>query len=426
MEGVGTLTPSIFLQKEVMTVRKKASMIAALIAACALVGLLKGAEPAAEARTGFVFDPEKAGASANGGVSLLPKKQGGDAAPAKDCLRQWDDEAIFLDVAGVDRIKWKLLREQIEDQVNNFPRNPGMDAEAVNNARTVVFQVKLARLLRKYLQYSLIAVEARKLGFTVDPVEMEKNRELSRKGFAGKGAAGQRQLRLMKEPDSFYEHNLTNAMLWRAYAKKVVEPTVKISEEEVAELIKARHQENLDALATNHAKRVQMDMILREVKKGMTFGKAAETWSECQTSDTGGVFTDAEEKPQEIRQGDVRQEMEQAYATLKEGQVSGVVETPYSWHIVKLIKRKLDEDGKCESVNLAHIMLEKVLLKPELTPDQARQQLLDKQTTLLMGKKFLELLNTTKIDCLVPVREDPNAPKRKRTTKRVYKENDKK
>ena len=72
-----------------------------------------------------------------------------------------------------------------------------------------------------------------------------------------------------------------------------------------------------------------------------------------------------------LHRGDLRPEMEQAYDRLKPGEMSDVVETPYSWHIIKLLARHPKTEDEDASVEIAHIMLEKVPLLPELTAEQA-------------------------------------------------------
>ena len=135
-------------------------------------------------------------------------------------------------------------------------------------------------------------------------------------------------------------------------------------------------------------------------------------------------MSDVNDQPQRLHLGDLRPEMERAYERLKPGEMSDVVETPYSWHIIKLLARHPKTEDEEASVEIAHIMLEKVPLLPELTEEQARHKIENKKVREAMAVKFLELLKTTKIDCLVPLQGDSTKPGRKIPRKRVIKEGD--
>ena len=139
----------------------------------------------------------------------------------------------------------------------------------------------------------------------------------------------------------------------------------------------------------------------------MDFGEAAEKWSECNTADTKGVFMDEDENgvltPAHLTEGDVREELEQAYAKMQVGEISDVVETPYSWHILKLLARHEETDEDEASVELAHIMIEKAALRPELTEAQAKQRLTNAMLKYELAKQFADLVKTIPITCKIPL-----------------------
>ena len=372
---------------------------------------------------GFVVDIKNAEAVGRG-VSVKGTRPVAEQQDEVDVLRQFDDEAIFLDIEGQDRVKWKLLREEMEDIVNGFPRRPEMDETAVRDARKVVFNSRLSKLLRNYIRYAVFAVEARKHGISVPESAFVEQRERMKQELVKKGAAGRRQLARITAPESLYEHNLTNALLWQAYAEKVVRPSLTITAEEVAERISKQHADNVANAATNAFKRALAADLRKRLKSDPSaFAALAEKWSDCPSSDLGGVLTDVNDQPQRLHLGDLRPEMERAYERLKPGEMSDVVETPYSWHIIKLLARHPKTEDEEASVEIAHIMLEKVPLLPELTEEQARHKIENKKVREAMAVKFLELLKTTKIDCLVPLQGNSSETGgRKAPRKRVIRE----
>ena len=199
-----------------------------------------------------------------------------------------------------------------------------------------------------------------------------------------------------------------------------------VTAEEIKARVEKQHADNEVNAATNAFKMALVADLRKSLKSDPSaFAALAEKWSDCPSSDTGGVLTDVNEQPQRLHGGDLRPEMERAYEKLRPGEISDVVETPYSWHIIKLLARHPKTEEEDASVEIAHIMLEKVPLLPELTAEQARHKIENKKLREAMAVKFLELLKATKIDCLVPLQDDSTKSGGRRIPrKRVIKEGD--
>lgn len=354
------------------------------------------------------LDLENAPRTPGGGISLL--KGGSSSEDATfSILEGLGEEDVFLDVAGQDVLKWGTVKRQMEALQTPFPMRADMGEEGRAAALKMGFRMKFRKLMRDYIKYAVIAVEARRCGITADESEFSTERVKSQSYFKSLGKVGEKHLEMMSAPESFYEHNLTNALLWRAYMEQVVKPSIAISDDEITERIKLQEELNVAALATNEFKRIRIGKILRRVRpsdpsvKAIPFSKAAKIWSECPTADTGGVFTDVDEKPQQLVGGELRQELEMAYDSLKPGEISDVIETPYSWHILKLLKRNKETEDEEASVEVAHIMLEKVIMGPILTEDDARRRLMNAKVRIAMNDRLVDLLDTTKITCPIPI-----------------------
>lgn len=361
---------------------------------------------------GLVVEPSKLEKLDSNRLSLT----GGGKRSADAVMSQWSDDAVFLEIAGQDRLTWGLVREQMGEIV--LPPHPGATEDEIKDGKKYLFQTKLAKMLRSYIEYGVIAVEARRLGIRISPDECVAEREKVRDYWIQKGRAGERYLRLMEKPESYFEHNLTNALLWRAYSDQVVAPTIQISDEEIADRVKLQHEHNVAAAATNLIKRAQIEDILKKVKGGwlgfgrkVDFSEAARKWSDDDSSETGGELTDADEKTRKISSGELRIEIENAYKKMSPGDISDVIETPYSWHIIKLLARNPGVDGEGETVELAHIMLEKVRIVPEISSEQAREKIMKSRLKEAMKARFSKLLRATKISCLVPLFDKGKGPR---------------
>jgi hypothetical protein len=104
--------------------------------------------------------------------------------------------------------------------------------------------------------------------------------------------------------------------------------------------------------------------IQTKLNGGMEFGEAAEKWSDCESSLTRGVVMDAmEEHPERFEKGELPEAVEAALSQLKEGETSGIIETPTAWYIVRLLKRNISKDDEDSTVEIAQIMLEKEMLE---------------------------------------------------------------
>ena len=338
-------------------------------------------------------------------VMLLPfclMASGGAGTPVAtdDIVCALKDDDVLLKIGDHDVLKWGTFRRHL-NALDEDVKHPNLQT-AIKSA---AYKARFRKLLRDYVQYGVIAEAARKAGITIPAEEFERYRAMARKQYANMGEVGKRLSKLMDGPNSFYEQNLTNALLWLEYREKIIKPKVRVTDESIRNLIENRRQRNIRCMATNEVKRVFIHEILKKVRGGMDFAEAAKQWSDCESADAGGVLMDDvdDTKPARFEPGDNHPAIEKVCADLKEGEISEVAETPLAWHILKVMKRHPATDDAEASVELAHIMLEKEMLKPEYDEASARKTIYDRTLRSGTQAEFLELYKQTKIESKVPL-----------------------
>lgn len=334
-------------------------------------------------------------------------------------LAELKDDDVLVGIEGWDSLKWGLLRRHVEVLCAGIDR-PDMQVEGNAAVKKIAYNMRLRKLLKDYMEHAVFAVEAKRIGITVPPERFEEYRVKAREGYAQMGETGKALQALMDSGESFYEHNLTNALYWLAYKEQEMVHLCKTDEREIAKMIGIRHSANLDTTATNLQKRAFMTEILGKLKGGMDFGEAAEQWSESESSSTRGVVMDeADQVPARLAEGDLPAEVWSALSGLKDGETSGVVDTPLAWYIVRLLKRNAPEEEGGPTVEIAQIMVEKDLLDPEFSPKQAESYIESIKMQALMKATFQELVKKVKIDSRIPLWDSSAPSRRRKLVKRV-------
>ena len=153
-------------------------------------------------------------------------------------------------------------------------------------------------------------------------------------------------------------------VLAQKYAVDKLQEKMKASDEEVNAYL-ASHPE----LDTDKKNRAKAEEVLKRARSGEDFAKLAQEFSSDGSKDKGGDLG-------WFGHGDMVPEFEQAAYALKPGEISGVVQSKFGFHIIKLDERKTEtKDGKSEEkVHARHILISEAGSNPFGPPQSSREK----------------------------------------------------
>lgn len=313
-----------------------------------------------------------------------------------DIVKDLPDDAVFLKVGDNDVLKWGDVRRCVDAmvgvQLTGLFGAAAQGTDQMSEIRIGLYGTALTRLLRGYLLTSLVAQEARREGLRISEEEVKKDIG-SFKKRTGKVFTFQYQF-------------ATNLVYQRAYVDKHIRPNVKVADDEVAKVIKWRHDSNLSVPLTNAIYRAKIADLRKQIAEGkLEFADAAEKYSEC--SDCSANNGDC---------GPWEEDLDDLDPTLKAycfsapiGALSDVIEGADAYHVVKVksryvpTKKAREEDGEVSSVEVKHLQIDKWLLDPEFTLETATKFITDKKIAFELSEVQERLKKKAKIESVLPL-----------------------
>jgi parvulin-like peptidyl-prolyl isomerase len=195
----------------------------------------------------------------------------------------------------------------------------------------------------------------------------DDEKTLLRREYAGikiLEAEARAQVNAGKLPENFVKKVRLQSKLQLAqflastYSNDVLAKKTQATDDEIKQYI-AEHAE----LNLAEKKKAEANKILRRAKNGEDFAALARKFSEDPGSkDKGGLYLN-------LSEGSLDKDFEKAALALQPGQIApGIVETPYGYHIIKLVKkgRSRDSNGKLkQSYDVRHIFFSTTVKDPD-------------------------------------------------------------
>jgi len=261
--------------------------------------------------------------------------------------------AVFPAIPGsaktVDRIIAKVnesiitqseLEERVVVKVMNLRK---MNPQPMPSREEVVYEE-----LERMIEERLLIDAGKKLGLKVDEENVTKAiNEIKRTNGLNDGDL-EKMLQAESKSMEEYKSKISDQILISRVVGYEVRKRVTVSDEEIEEYynqhlkdywvperLQLRHilflMDDILLEGDKRIKKEKAQLALQKIRAGEDFIAVAKKFSEDLSASTGGDLG-------EIERGKMVPEFEKAAFMLKEGEVSGLVETPYGLHIIKVDK----------------------------------------------------------------------------------------
>jgi parvulin-like peptidyl-prolyl isomerase len=268
------------------------------------------------------------------------------AAPGSSAYVLAKDAAKVLPALDPDKntllVRSKLFDVTTTEIVQMFLDSMGNDAQKLKDLDLPRIKSIMENAGRQLGERKLLVQAAAKAGKSGSPEDLKKALEAQ---YARAGGENQ-YVELLKSKGmslDFVKKGIGEDLAIQKYIEGVVASVPPPAEAELRKIYQedktatVRHILLLTQGKTDREKaavRVRMEEILARARKGEDFAALArETTEDQQSKESGGLYDD-------FPRGQMVKPFEDAAFSVPVGQISGIIETPYGYHILKVEERK--------------------------------------------------------------------------------------
>jgi hypothetical protein len=321
----------------------------------------------------------------------------GKRVKEKPVLPDMQDGDPLIDVNGTV-LTWGAMKRTAELSVSDVRLPVGVTVEDFEAERDTLLMRNVYKLAKSFIRKTVLAQEATRRGLKVEADEFAARQAALAADMRKLGKKGDAYIKESTTPGSYVWQEVTHTALMAKLRDDSIRSSVTVSEAEIEDYIAKCAKENEANAVYNKGLRPKLEGLLKRIRAGEeTFADAAFKESDCDSSvDYGEMGI--------VKCEDLLPELVEALSKLEDGGLSDVVETPYSYHILKLNKKNLGflkkgDPGPAPVVafHFAHIMLERKEPKPVPTKEQARGDVRDLKVKKEMGDLEKKLVAEAKI-----------------------------
>jgi peptidyl-prolyl cis-trans isomerase C len=279
--------------------------------------------------------------AANSAPSAVPTGAATPAAPAAPAVKPVPEKLP----ATIARVNGEAIgKEEFEQAVKNLEARAGQPVPA--DRRAEVYR----GLLDQMIAYKLLLQQSKALKFTVADADVDNRIKQIQAQFPNEQAftkaMSDQHVTLDKLKKDQRDQLLIAKVIDTEVSSKISVTPKDVDDFYAKNTDKFKEPENIHAAhilitvpqgadaATKAKAKTQAEAILKEVRAGADFAAVAKQKSQDPGSAPGGGDLGSFAKGQMVPQ------FEEAAFKLKPGQVSAVVETPFGFHIIKVVEHK--------------------------------------------------------------------------------------
>lgn len=328
-----------------------------------------------------------------------PKQKQKPAPEPNELMPDLKPEDAAVTVEG-ETLKWGALLEMAALHVKRMRLPPSITELTPEERQSMMNQLTMRRvyeLAQRFAAKAMFAHEAKRRGAKLLPETVaDMERQVFNKLTLDKADA---LIAAYKKPDSFFSHEFTNSLYILAFRDQIVRPGIKVTYADVKKAMARVDATNALYAAENEAERRSMLEHREKIVKGEeNFATVADEISNCDSSLYDGVWgTFSKEK--------LHPNLWNAAVALPLNELSQVVETEYSFHILKVTAKQYPvgtregaEGVEPVSVTISHIERDKKQPIPVLNEADTRKKLIEVRTKVEMARRERRLRERVKVE----------------------------
>ncbi|MFH1943297.1 MAG: peptidylprolyl isomerase, partial [bacterium] len=245
-------------------------------------------------------------------------------------------------------VKSKTFQISAGEVLNLIRSLYGNRADGMKDMETQQLSTFIEQLTTELVEKKLLLQAAKKSNIKASTADIDSilNAQYTRAG--GKDPF----LTMLKDGGFDFEYvkkDVESSLTINAYLEEIVKRQSDITEDQIQEAYKTYLQDTVASVqhillmtqnksdAEKKEIRDRIENILTRARRGEEFGELAKEFSEDPGSkDTGGLY-------ENFSRGVMVKPFEDAAFTVPVGDISGVVETQYGYHILKVVDRKMND-----------------------------------------------------------------------------------